>query len=244
MTNVQSLVTRFYPNYRSESERLHDAMTSYLRPDSVVLDLGCGGGKLFPRDYRAPGRRVVGVDLDPAIRENPLLDERHLASIDDLPLPDASVDLVYSRYVMEHVERPEAVFAEVARVLRPGGVFIVLTPNLRHYVSAISRLTPEAFHKFFNARARGRRAEDTFPTAYRANTPAALRALARGAGMAELELRMIETRPNYLMWATLPFLAGVAYERLVNSTELLKGFRVNILGVYGRPGMDVESQCT
>jgi hypothetical protein len=61
-----------------------------------------------------------------------------------------------------------------------------------------------------------------------------LRELARGAAMAEVELRMIETQPNYLVWAALPFFAGVAYERLVNSTELLKAFRVNILGVYRR----------
>jgi SAM-dependent methyltransferase len=150
---VNSLSIRWYPDYRTESDLLHEAVTSYLRPDSVVLDLGCGGGKLFPRDYRAPDRRIVGVDLDPAIWENPLLDERHLAPIDNLPLSGASVDLVYSRYVMEHVENPKAVFAEVSRVLRPGGVFIVLTPNLRHYVSAISRLTPQAFHGFYNARA-------------------------------------------------------------------------------------------
>jgi SAM-dependent methyltransferase len=234
-TLVDSLATRWYPNYRTESDLLHDTVKSYLRSESVVLDLGCGGGKLFPHDYRGAARRVVGVDLDPAIWENPLLDERHLASIDDLPLPDGLVDVVYSRYVLEHVEYPEAVFAEVARVLRPGGVFILITPNMWHYVSVISRLTPEGFHKFFNARARGRRATDTFPTTYKANTPRVLRRLARGAGMDEVELRMIETRPNYLMWSTLPFLAGAAYERVINSSELLEGLRVNILGVYGRP---------
>jgi SAM-dependent methyltransferase len=232
---VNSLATRWYSDHRTESDLLHGTISSYLRPDSVVLDLGCGAGRLFPRDYRAPGRRVIGVDLDPAIWKNPLLGERHLASIDQLPLADASVDIVYSRYVMEHVEDPASVFAEVSRVLRPGGVFIVLTPNLWHYVSAISRMTPEGFHKRFNARARGRPSEDTFPTTYRANTRGALRKLARGAGMDEVALRMIETRPNYLMWAAVPFLAGVAYERLVNATELLSRFRVNILGVYGVP---------
>jgi SAM-dependent methyltransferase len=232
---VRALSERLYPDYRSESDRLHEAITRYLPERGTVLDVGCGGGKLFPHDYRAAERRVVGLDLDPAIWTNERVDQALFASAERIPLADASVDLAFSRYVFEHLPDPGAVFAEIERVLRPGGIFIVLTPNVFHYVPLVSRLTPGAFHRRFNARARGRAESDTFPTLYRANSRPRLRRLARGAGLEEAEVAMIETRPNYLMWSLPAFLLGVAYERLVNSAEIWRDVRVNILGVYRKP---------
>jgi len=233
---VQRLAERLYPGYQSESAALDAAIRRHLPADGAVLDLGCGGGRLYPYDYRAPGRRVVGVDLDPALWENERVDGGVYASAEALPFAPGSFGLVYSRYVFEHLPDPARVFAEAARVLRPGGRLVVLTPNVWHYVAVISRMTPDWFHKRFNARARGRKAEDSFPTLYRANSRRRLRALARGAGLDEVEVRMLETRPNYLMWNVVPFLAGVAYERVVNATPLLRDLRVNVLGVYGKPG--------
>lgn len=234
-STVKQLSERLYPAYRSQSDRLDAMVRSRLRPDLDLLDIGCGGGKLFPYDYRGLARRVVGVDLDPALWENETLDERVHGSVEQLPFDAGSFDVAYSRYVFEHLPHPERAFAEISRVLRPGGVFVVLTPNAWHYVPLVSRLTPDSFHKFFNFRLRGRNAEDTFPTLYRANSRRVLARLARGAGMEEDEVQMLETRPNYLMWSAVPFLAGVAYERLVNATPLLRDLRVNILAAYRKP---------
>lgn len=231
---VQRLTQRYYPGYRSESDLLDDAIRARLRPGRV-LDIGCGGGRLFPNDYRAVGRTVVGIDLDPALRSNTLLDGRVFGSAETLPFRAASFDLVYSRYVFEHLARPQAVFAELARILRPGGAVVILTPNRNHYVPLVARLTPSWFHKGYNARVRGRHSDDTFPTLYRANTRRTLRALASAAGLEEAECRMVETKPNYLSFAALPFLLGVLYERAVNGTPALSGLRVNILATFVKP---------
>jgi len=90
-----------------------------------VLDLGCGIGHSF--HLLAP-RETVGVDVDAAAlagqdRETVVADMRAL------PFSGASFDAVLSVQSIEHVPDPERVLAEVARVLRPDGVAVFVTPN-------------------------------------------------------------------------------------------------------------------
>jgi 2-polyprenyl-3-methyl-5-hydroxy-6-metoxy-1,4-benzoquinol methylase len=55
-------------------------------------------------------------------------------------------DIVYSRSVWEHLTDPEKVMSEVGRVLKPGGLLILTTPNKYDYTSLVARLTPQWFH--------------------------------------------------------------------------------------------------
>lgn len=97
-----------------------------------VLDIGCGAGM----DLLLAGRRVgggghaIGIDMTPAMRALALggaqqcgLDHVEVLEGDatDLPLDDGSVDVVISNGVLNLVPEKERAFAEIARVLRPGG---------------------------------------------------------------------------------------------------------------------------
>jgi SAM-dependent methyltransferase len=96
-----------------------------LPREGRVLDLGCGVGHSFGE--LAP-RETVGVDLDPAaLAGQPR--ETHVADMRDLPFADGSFASVLSVQSIEHVPDPQRVFAEVRRVLRPGGVAVFVTPN-------------------------------------------------------------------------------------------------------------------
>lgn len=205
-----------------------------IESGSVVLDLGAGAGHKFSYDLKnrvGPSGQIVGADFDSRVRENPLLHRGVVLDGSGLPFDDGAFDVVFTRYVLEHVAAPEGFLAEVYRVLKPGGSFFFLTPNKWHYVCIAARCTPEGFHKFYNRR-RGREETDTFPTVYRLNTRSAVRRHLKKASFVERELRMRECCPNYLTLASPLFLMGVAYERLVNSTTLLAGLRVNILGHF------------
>src|SRR5690606_34604485 len=107
-----------------------------LKPGEVVVDLGCGGGlDVFLAARRVgPAGKAIGIDMTPEMldlaRQNaaradngrPLTNvEFHLATIDKLPLPDASVDCVISNCVINLAPDKPAVFREIARVLKPGG---------------------------------------------------------------------------------------------------------------------------
>jgi SAM-dependent methyltransferase len=95
----------------------------------VAVDVGCGSGG-NSAVLRALGWRVLGMDHSPAAVE--LAAARGVpvvrADARQLPLPDASVDLVLSTDAWEHVDRDEAVAAETFRVLRPGGRALVTVP--------------------------------------------------------------------------------------------------------------------
>jgi arsenite methyltransferase len=103
-----------------------------LHPGEVVLDLGCGAGTdlLIAAQMVGPEGRAIGIDMTPAMldraRESAAAMglanvELHESLIESLPLEDASVDVVTSNGVIDLVPDKDAVFAELDRVLRPGG---------------------------------------------------------------------------------------------------------------------------
>lgn len=202
-----------------------------LRPDQTVLDIGAGAGELNRYRYRGRVRRMVGVDLDPRITENPLLDEGFVANAYTLPFDDETIDLAFAVYVLEHIDDARRLVFEVHRVLKPGGSFFCLTPNRYHYVPVIASLTPHSFHRWFN-RKRGRQDDDTFPTHYRMNDRGSLRRQFSQAGFDRCEMQLVEGRPNYLTFSVPTFLAGVAYERAVNGWSFFQDLRVNIIGHF------------
>jgi ubiquinone/menaquinone biosynthesis C-methylase UbiE len=227
---IQWLDKKLYPDYSDnwDDQRLREAVLGRLRQNMVVLDLGAGTGRVTQMNFRGWAQRVVGIDPDPCVRDNPLLDEACQGVADRLPFPDGSFDLVFCDNVLEHLADPEAVLREVNRVLKLGGVFLAKTPNRTHYMTLIARLTPTVFHRYVN-RLRGRPEADTFPTLYRMNSPSAIRYYARRSGFQVVSIEVLEGRPEYLRFNALTYLAGWLYERVVNSTEVLALFRIVLL---------------
>jgi SAM-dependent methyltransferase len=107
-----------------------------------VLSVGCGwhpGRHLFP----APAFHLTGVDPDPdrvtGVVQSGRADDALVGFAGRLALPDASYDVVLYRLVLHHVvyrEPLQPVFAEAARLLRPGGALIAIEPGLWHPVGA------------------------------------------------------------------------------------------------------------
>ncbi len=121
-------------------------------------------------DFRDHAARICGVDLDPRVVDNPMLDEGQVADAGGIPWPDATFDLVFADNVLEHLPDPlDCLPRNRPRPQTRRRVFLFKTPNKTHYMPTIARLTPHRFHPFVN-RIRGRAEADTFPTRYRANT--------------------------------------------------------------------------
>jgi arsenite methyltransferase len=110
----------------------HPIRHAALRPGDAVVDLGCGAGidtLLAARAVGAAGR-VIGVDMTPEMVERARrnaaqagLDNVEIREglIEEIPLPDSSVDAVVSNGVLNLSTRKSRVLAEAFRVLRPGG---------------------------------------------------------------------------------------------------------------------------
>jgi ubiquinone/menaquinone biosynthesis C-methylase UbiE len=81
-----------------------------------------------------------------------------------------SIDLAYSRSVMEHLEDAETAFSEIYQVLNTNGRYIFLTPNFWDYASLMAYVIPNRLHAKIVRLSEARSEEDTFPTYYRSNT--------------------------------------------------------------------------
>lgn len=101
-----------------------------LREGETVVDLGCGGGLdvFLAADRVGPSGKAIGIDMTPEMLE---LSRRNAvgrenvefiqATIDNMPIPDASVDCVISNCVINLAPDKPAVFREISRILKPGG---------------------------------------------------------------------------------------------------------------------------
>ena len=100
-----------------------------LSVEGEVLDLMSS----WVSHFRAPPRRLVGLGMNATeLAANPVLAEHvvHDLNVDPaLPFPDASFDDVTCCVSVDYLVRPVEVFGEVARVLRPGGRFVVTFSN-------------------------------------------------------------------------------------------------------------------
>jgi len=136
-----------------------------------IVDVGCGTGRLLrAASARWPDAQLVGID--PAARmlaEAARLNRKptfRLASAEMLPLPDASADLVVTSLSFHHWADQRQGVREIARVLRPGGVFC-----LADHVMLLTRLSGE-----------------------RVRSPGEIRALMMNAGLAVRKQRMMGLR--------------------------------------------------
>jgi len=193
-----------HPGWRPATEVFADLVREHLRPDSRVLDLGCGRGGLVEQ-LKHPLELIVGLDPDQnSLRQHRLAHEkpplpRTAGQSRYLPFTHQSFDLLYASWVLEHLAEPELDFHQIGRILQPNGVFIFITPNKRHPLSQLNN----AMGQFGAVQDRivqgfyGRASADSFATHYRANTEADLARLAQVGNMELVQLFTIPD-PTYL----------------------------------------------
>jgi SAM-dependent methyltransferase len=108
------------------------------------VDLGAGPGNSFSRVKKFHKQlNWTGVDIEDSgpVRSRKRTDLRFLTYDGvNLPFSDESIDVVFSRQVLEHVRHPDALMKDIARILRPGGVF----------VGSVSQLEPFHSYSIFN----------------------------------------------------------------------------------------------
>ncbi len=98
----------------------------------VFLDIGCATGRLLVH-MRARGWMVKGVEVcreaaEWGIEHDGL--DIHAGPLDSAKIESASVDTVHCSHLIEHLTEPSNFIREAARVLKPGGLFVVVTPDI------------------------------------------------------------------------------------------------------------------
>lgn len=110
-----------------------------------ILDVGCTDG-FMSMIFKELGLYTIGVDASAGAVETAKsqgrCDEAYVANLGDqrLPIPDASVELIWAGEVIEHIFDTESFAEELLRVTKPGGRLILSTPNLASWINRISLL--------------------------------------------------------------------------------------------------------
>ena len=142
---------------REEIARLQiDAITARARQVGrklSIVEAGCGGPWLI--DLSSVDYTLTGVDLDARALELRMtkardLDEGICGDICTLELPAGSFDVVYSFYVLEHVERADIALENLIKWLAPGGLLLLRLPDPRTVRGFLTRLLPHRTHVWYH----------------------------------------------------------------------------------------------
>ena len=237
-TMSQALYDKYYPKPRFEGGTLpfYRVCRENILPRSRILEIGAGPTNECSQMLSGIGE-VTGIDIDPDVKNNGFLSRSVVYDGRKMPFDDETFDACVSNWVLEHVEHPIDHFREVARVLRPEGVYCLRTPNLFHYVSIAARLLPHSMHLMLANRLRGLDddAHAPYPTWFRSNTRRKLEKLCHMAGLNKPAIVMLEPEPAYGNVHPILFYPFMAYERLVNSSSIFEGMRITILLAARKP---------
>jgi len=233
----------FFAEYSEYQRRYQSLICPRVRGARVTLDLGAGR-----RDVRhfweLEGQAIdtkgvlIAVDLDVerlGMNPNGL---KVAADGCSLPFRGSSIDLIVTLSMMEHLERPAAVLAEVGRVLKRGGAMVFATPQRFSYISIVAAMTPLRFHHwFYRMHLDAGNESDCCQTLYRLNTVRDIRRCAHGANLVLAECTGHVGGPCYTLSLPPPLhFLFVLFHKLVEQSEFTRrSFGVNLVGVLEKP---------
>ena len=196
-------------------QQLTDLYRDRLKPNTRILDMMSSWVSHLPQEMEFAHVEGHGLNTEELAR-NPRLDHYFVQDLNEnpqLPLKDQDFDAVLNAVSVQYLQYPEAVFAEIYRILKPGGVVIVSFSNRMFYQKAIqpwregseaSRV--ELVKSYFELAQRSRR------SGLRRNVESVL-----GFSSPEV-IAYKSTAPNFLQWLGAgaggdPFYAVIAYRR-------------------------------
>lgn len=195
------------PYWQPATQLFSALVRAHLWPGGMVLDVGCGRGGLVEQ-LTHPLEQIVGVDPDLHSLQTHRLNMQRTNALYPLPFGDGTFDVVYASWVLEHWARPERELTEIARILKPNGVFIFITPNALHPLLRLNRgIAWAKLQTVLVQKLYGRDETDTFPVHYRMNTADTIQQIAQTAGLNVDTLHLVDD-PTYL--AVFPALFDIA----------------------------------
>jgi SAM-dependent methyltransferase len=159
----------FVAAQKNHGHQVLERLRPYLRPQTNIIDIGCGpGGMLVP--FRAAGYHVVGIEPGhyASWGRNELGIDIRQASFESTELEDVRADAAILSYVLEHVAAPLRVLKRAHALLLPDGILYVEVPNLWSIRGPVAKYFHVAHLTYF--------------------TPLSLRGMLKAAGFEEVEV--------------------------------------------------------
>jgi 2-polyprenyl-3-methyl-5-hydroxy-6-metoxy-1,4-benzoquinol methylase len=196
---------------------IHAAAVELLRARGAsgrLADVGCGRGR-FRERMHGIAAEYIGVDLlrHPGLPPDVMFLAADLDR-DPIPLPTESVDIVSALETIEHLENPRAFVRELVRVLRPGGLLVVTTPNQLSALSVLSLVARGHFSAFHGS---------SYPAHRTALVPIDLLRIAGECGLEDVELEFTCRGRIPLTPIHYPRVLSALFPRALSDNVLLVG---------------------
>jgi ubiquinone/menaquinone biosynthesis C-methylase UbiE len=224
------------PGLRYSQSSYEEELRELISPQTMWLDIGCGHQVLpewrFDTERELVGRAayVVGIDADStALAKHRTIKNIFPGDARSLPFPDNHFSLITANMVVEHLEDPGRAFAEIRRVLAPGGIFLFHTPNVKGYIISVNKYLSNGIKKLAARVLEGRSAEDVYPTFYRCNTEKAIFETAATSGLDVKRIRYIPSNATFARILPIAFIELLWIRATM--LESLAHYRTNILGL-------------
>lgn len=182
--------------YYNPDEHYEAAVCDLVTAETRWLDVGCGR-ELFPSNRKLAAelaqrcQRLVGVDPDVTLQENPFVHERVQTAFEDYD-GGAAFDLLTLRMVAEHVTEPDRVARAMARALAAGGLAVIYTVDGHSPMPLLTRLAPMGLRHVIKRWLWRTEEKDTFPTAFKMNSRRRLAELMAAAGLREVAFAWLD----------------------------------------------------
>ena len=166
-------IKKSFPDYRFSWEIATEIINREVGKRPFWLDIGARNNARL-KTHRGS---KLAVGLDPESRNDIYIDSQTKfvqGSVYELPFKGSTYDFVTSRYTFEHLEFPEKALAEIERVLKPDGIFLLQTTNKNSPLLVMARLIPFAIKKRLLKLLFKENPSGTYRTFYKLNTPAAV----------------------------------------------------------------------
>jgi SAM-dependent methyltransferase len=184
------------------------------------------------REVVSRAKLFVGIDVDPAVKENPLASP--VAAVGErLPFRNDSLEVITANMVFEHLEKPLDVLADIRRVLVPGGKLIIHTPNFLYPYIFVASLVPDSIKRRLIWLLERREEKDVFKTFYQANTTVRIRELANTAGFDLQDVTVGPSVGQFGLFVPIGLLELLWLKIL--SLNFFRGYNATIIAILVKP---------
>ena len=179
-----------------------DWLSEYCTSDSYVLDIGAGKDRnQIDASIQPRVLRLVGVDPSDNIRFNTSVHEKYHTSLENFVKgTHEKFDILFCIMVLEHITNPDAFFSACRQLLKPGGTFFAVTPNMWHYFGLATKITSTLkINEWLLDRLIGKQAKEAyhFPTFYKVNSLRAIQNILARTEFHDVEFRCFDNWKEY-----------------------------------------------
>ena len=224
------------PELRHAQSIYEDVLMGLSKGRDAWLDIGCGHN-LLP-EWRLQAEKdlvencdlIAGIDANfSSLKKHRTISKKIMGDASSLPFKAETFDLLTANMVVEHLDNPSLQMRQIARVLRPGGLFVFHTPNLFGYATILARLIPEFLKFRIIYLLERRREDDIFKTFYKLNSRAGIIRLAGENSFRVKEIKMITSLASSAIIPPFYFFELMWIKIL--ATKLFRPLRTNIIAI-------------